>query len=253
MSNTNKYLPYVDCILNATTKREQENALSNLYKTIKPTMAMVLNKEAFGKFSISQQVIILDCAMAKILCGLLKGKYDQQYAFSTWAKRIVMNCFIDETRASKMRPRIQGEAETIEISKRNDHSGEFGLESIEVTTDAVSQTEANSRMMRSQTIQLIRQAVAKVKNENQKRAFDLRFMKQLSYAEILDEMKIESMGTLKVIIARSRIAVKSELEAMGVRLSDLVYSPISDEFQVSPRPYKLRFTPTDLVELQSAA
>lgn len=245
--NSNKYLPLVNAVLEAETEGSRQRAFSQMYQVMKPLMAAEIQKQAHMKFSPSEQEMIVASAMSKILCGLQSGKYNPSFAFSTWAKRIAVNCFIDATRKHEMEPRAQGEAVPYETQVRSEQSGEYEQLGVYKTTTTYVNSGIVAGLTLRRAAKMVRLIAKPIPNEACKVAFDLRLLQGLTYDEIALKTNVP-IGTVKARIHRGRKYVKDCLEAAGATFEGLMYFDSQDDHKVSPVTPKLRFTVNEIVE-----
>ena len=142
-----------------------------LKMTNNPHDAEDLTIEAFGK------------AFKKL------GQYTPDYAFSTWLFRIATNNGIDFIRKKKL-------SQNIVHSANNDATDSIA------TRVAEKSMNPEEELINVQKIKMMREVIHKLK-PHYKKLIELRYFKEYSYEEIVDELDLP-LGTVKAQLFRAR-------------------------------------------------
>jgi RNA polymerase sigma factor (sigma-70 family) len=124
------------------------------------------------------------------------GKFNEEYAFSTWLYKIATNNCIDYIRKRKLQ--VYSIDKPID-SKDSDIPFELPDESYEADQDIISDQRAV----------LLNQAIAKLP-EKYRKVIQLRHVEEKSYEEIADKLKLP-IGTVKAHIFRARELLYKQL------------------------------------------
>lgn len=115
--------------------------------------------------------------------------YTPNYAFSTWLFRIATNNCIDY-----MRKKVKVDS-AIKITK--EESVLNGVKQIRTTSP-----DPEEQFINDQKVDLMREVVKRLK-PNYRKLIEMRYFKEFSYAEIVDEVGLP-LGTIKAQIFRAR-------------------------------------------------
>jgi RNA polymerase sigma factor (sigma-70 family) len=124
------------------------------------------------------------------------GKFNEEYAFSTWLYKIATNNCIDYIRKRKLQ--VYSIDKPID-SKDSDIPFELPDESYEADQDIISDQRAV----------LLNQAIAKLP-EKYRKVIQLRHVEERSYEEIAEKLKLP-IGTVKAHIFRARELLYKQL------------------------------------------
>lgn len=113
-------------------------------------------------------------------------QFNPEYSFGQWIVTIARNTFIDFVR------------------KRRDDAASFDSESVLMTKVASSPTPEERIINNQQKVQI--ENYLKIMNPKYSRLIELRFIKELSYEEIAEELKMP-LGTVKTQIHRARARI----------------------------------------------
>ncbi len=173
-----------DLELVSLAKSGSERAIDQLFEIHYPYIFSLLMSKVKNKVTAEDLTIE---ALTKAFTQL--EKYDAQYAFSTWLKRIVINHHIDYVRKKKL--------ETYSME-----------DSVEQKRDAymyqadLIYASPEDLFIKKQRASFVRSFVDSMKDHHSI-LIDLRFFKELSYEEIADTMGIP-IGTVKARLHRAK-------------------------------------------------
>lgn len=192
----------------STDQDEKNKAATGLFHSFyKPVIHWFLTN--IGTTSETRDVgDLVQKTMEKMLGNIHKYKATNA-ELSTWVYKIALNTLLDHKRKGRF-------IDVISVDAINHHNsstyGEqesevFELPSGESTPDAMAGTR--------QAHDIVRAAVAALKNQKERRAIELRFFEERTYEEIAEEMEVP-MGTVKVLLFRAKESLRALLpnEAM---------------------------------------
>lgn len=130
-------------------------------------------------------------------------QYTPDYAFSTWLFAIATNHAIDYTRNTN-RDKLNTKKGRNEKPEKRQHS--------KTASEAPGPEEL---FIRSQKVEMIHEVVDKLK-PHYKRLIELRYFKEYSYEEIVNELKLP-LGTIKAQLFRARELLYNILANAGER------------------------------------
>jgi RNA polymerase sigma-70 factor, ECF subfamily len=129
------------------------------------------------------------------------GHFEGHCALRTWIYHITVNTVWNENRWWR---RHRGQERTLEVP-----DGDFGMDELEIADESQNPLR-DALSLEAQ--ELVQRALLQL-NESQRLILVLREMEDLSYEEVASIMSL-TVGTVKSRLARARLALKRELEAM---------------------------------------
>ncbi len=118
-------------------------------------------------------------------------------AFSTWVFRIALNSLIDHKRAAK-------DIDVVSVEAINAHNvrtvGEQDAELFELTSDDFTPFDMTVRVQRGK---MVRDAVARLSNDNERKVAEMRFFDECKYDEIAEQLEMP-IGTVKALLFRAK-------------------------------------------------
>lgn len=184
-------------------KKEHRAAANSIYKAFyNPLIYYFMRKIGVGAEMSDLQDLTMT-TLEKVFSKI--DKYDpNSAALSTWVYRIALNTLIDNKRSAKSIDVVSVEA----INAHNVRTmGEADAELFELSSTGRDPLEDTDR---NQTHGLVRQAIAALKNNTERRVIELRFLDEYSYEEIAETLKLP-MGTVKALIFRAKDRLKESL------------------------------------------
>jgi len=184
----------------ASKRREASNAI---YKAFYSPLIYYFMR----KIGVNAELLDLqDLAMTTLekVFSKIKQYNPDNAEFSTWVYRIALNTLIDHKRSVK-------DIDVVSVEAINYHNvknvGEADAEMFEHTSNGPTPVEV---VERSQSHSLVRQAIAGLKNESERRVVELRFLDECSYEEIAETLSMP-MGTVKALLFRAKARLQEEL------------------------------------------
>jgi RNA polymerase sigma-70 factor (ECF subfamily) len=165
-------------------KGGDDRAIDHLFKIHYPYIYGLLVSKVKNK-SIAEDLTIE--ALTKAFMQL--EKYDPQYAFSTWLKRIVINHHIDFVRKKKL--------ETYSLQNATENKEDAYL----LNSDMVAASPEDI-YIKKQRASFVKNFVESMK-EHHSVLIELRFFKELTYEEIADTLGVP-IGTVKARLHRAK-------------------------------------------------
>lgn len=133
-------------------------------------------------------------------------KYSSDYAFSTWLYRIAINNCIDFIRRKRL--------ETFSLDDTGDNNAEGDSHNALVRNIENDSLDPEEEIIREQRIKLIRNVLDRLKAKYRK-LIELRYLKELSYEEIAEEMQLP-LGTVKAQLFRAKELLYNILKSSHV-------------------------------------
>lgn len=189
----------------ASKRREAANAIYKAFYN--PLIYYFMRKIGVGADLLNLQdltMTTLEKAFSKI-----KQYNPENGAFSTWVYVIALNTLRDKKRKDK-------EVDVVSVEAINAHNiatmGEADADIFELVSDERDPSETAER---SEAHSLVRKAIAGLRNKSERKAIELRFLKEYSYKEISEAMEMP-LNTIKVVLFRAKKhlqdALSEELE-----------------------------------------
>ncbi|MAX80552.1 MAG: RNA polymerase subunit sigma-24 [Crocinitomicaceae bacterium] len=173
-----------DLELVAHAKKGSEKAIKELYYNHYGYIYALLLSRTHNKTEAKD---LAQEALTKAFTQL--DKFDPQYAFSTWLKRIVVNHYIDFLRKKRIETYSMEEALATNKDAKLLEKG------------YVSETPQDI-LEKKQRIEAVQNVVGSMK-ENHRVLIDLRFFKEFTYEEIAETLGIP-IGTVKARLHRAK-------------------------------------------------
>ena len=165
-------------------ENSDQQAFSELHKNYRDSLYYMMLKMTGNPVDADDLTIE---AFGKAFQNL--DNYTPNYAFSTWLFRIATNNCIDY-----MRKKAKVDA-SIQINREEtENKGAFQIPAPSLTPE--------EQLINDQKIGLMRHVVKRLKPQY-RRLIELRYFKEYSYAEIVDEVEMP-LGTIKAQIFRAR-------------------------------------------------
>ena len=194
----------------ATTKDQDEKnkAATGLFQSFYKPLIHWFVTNVGTTSDVSAIGDLVQTTMEKMMGNMHKYKAENAEV-STWVYKIALNTLLDHKRKGRF-------VDVISVDAINHHNSAtygdmetevFELRSPERTPDVMAGA--------GQAHDLVRAAVAALKNENERRAIELRFFEERTYEEIAYQMEMP-MGTVKALLFRAKKSLEKLLpqEAM---------------------------------------
>lgn len=179
-----------------STAREKESAFNKLYSNNQRQLLVYFLKNVKESETAEDlQMVTFEKAHANI------NSYDNTYAFSTWLYKIALNCLIDHSRKAKFE-QLSIEALSGKSSEDND-----GMQ-FQIKSDTLNPEE---EMQRDERIAEVHDAIDSIDNKLIRELMEHRFISDLSFEQIAEEMGVENNSTLRVNILRGKEILKKQL------------------------------------------
>lgn len=179
-----------------STSRQKERAFNELYTRHNQQVKFYLLNR-LKKVDIAENLLII--TFQKIHENI--ASYNNNYAFSTWLYKIANNTFIDYTRKVNIEA-ISLDALNKKTSKDNDVMY-FQIKSNDENPEEI--------VVKSELVLEIQNAINSLESENIKDLMICRYIKELSYKEIAEELGLVNNSTMRTSIRRGKNALKKKL------------------------------------------
>lgn len=194
ISNLSERAQY-DYLLVQQALKGSQSAFEDLFLRYKDTVYFMLVR-MIGNQSDAEDLTFE--AFAKAFRKI--DKYSSKYAFSTWLFKIASNNCIDFIRKKK--------GIIISVDLLNE---ETNLPIINLISDSLNPEQA---IIREQKNEMMRKQVSRLK-ERYRRLIELRYFREYSYDEIVQEMNIP-LGTVKAQLFRAKYLLFEKLRSTDV-------------------------------------
>lgn len=170
-------------------KAGNSNAFGQLYRLHQSRVRAVVGRYVKDRDETED---LIQVVFMKAFQGL--RRFRGESAFTTWLTRIALNVGLSHLRSRRSR---QNGMETVE----------------QQMPEPVPTATPEDRVMKKERRQIVTQGIRSLP-KLQRRALWLRYMKDLSYREIVHELNVP-LGTVKIWLYRGRHQLKRELEKQG--------------------------------------
>lgn len=203
IANREQQKGWADVLCNSRSKGLRREAANGIYKAFyNPLIYYFMRKIGVGA-DINDLQDLTMTTLEKVFSKIKKYNPDNG-ALSTWVFRIALNCLIDSKRSAKSIDVMSVEAINA-LRKQVELDGD--TESFELVSKDHDPSEHADR---EQTFGVVREAIAGLRNESERRVIELRFLEEYSYEEIAEALTMP-MGTVKALIFRAKDRLKETL------------------------------------------
>lgn len=129
------------------------------------------------------------------------GKYNDQFAFSTWLYNIAKNTYIDHLRR---------ESDDTPVFSISEHEGNEDAVPFQIKSDFLNPEQ---ELLRDERVAEVRDAIDSIENEFIRELMTERFINDISFEEIAEKLGIENNSTLRVNILRGKEILKEALSS----------------------------------------
>jgi RNA polymerase sigma-70 factor (ECF subfamily) len=180
----------------SSTTREKESAFNELYSNNQRQLLVYFLKNVRESETAEDlQMVTFEKVYANI------KSYDSKYAFTTWMYKIALNCLIDHSRKAKFE-QLSIDALSSKTSSNND-----GMD-FQIKSDSLNPEDI---MQKDERISSVRDAIDSIENTLIRELMEHRFISDLSFEQIAEEMGIKNNSTLRVNILRGKEILKKQL------------------------------------------
>jgi len=194
---------WVITLRNSRNKKAKREAANAIYKEFYDHLVFYFMRKIGVGANINDLQDLAMTTLEKVFSKIKQYNPDNA-EFSTWVYRIALNTLIDHKRSVK-------DIDVVSVEAINYHNvksvGEADAEMFEHTSNGPTPVEV---VERSQSHSLVRQAIAGLKNESERRVVELRFLDECSYEEIAETLSMP-MGTVKALLFRAKARLQEEL------------------------------------------
>lgn len=203
MANREQQKVWADILCNSRNKAQRREAANGIYKAFYNPLIYYFMRKIGVSADINDLQDLTMTTLEKVFSKIKKYK-PASGALSTWVFRIALNCLIDSKRSAKSIDVVSVEAMNA-MRQQVDLNGDS--EVFELTATGHDPMESTDR---KQTHSAVREAIAGLKNESERRVIELRFLDEYSYEEIAEALTMP-MGTVKALIFRAKDRLKTVL------------------------------------------
>jgi RNA polymerase sigma factor (sigma-70 family) len=179
-----------------SSSREKEKAFNQLYSNHqRQVLVYFLKKVKDSETAEDLKMMTFEKVHKHI------KKYSPEFAFSTWLYKIARNTLIDDSRKAQFEV-LSIDALSGKTSEDND-----GMK-FQIKSDKRNPAQ---EMERDERITSVHDAIDSIDNELIKKLMKHRFVSDLSFDQIAEEMEIPNNSTLRVNISRGKGILKKKL------------------------------------------
>lgn len=181
--------------------KEKDVAFAKLHARHKDAVLF----EALKAFKMNQDIAHDIVQEIFIKAFLSIGSFNPEFAFSTWLYTITKNHIIDTKRKTKVEVL---HIENLNNSNQNDSDDSSSMKAVFQIEDKSANN--HELMVRQERADILREAIASIKNEKAKNVINNFCFLGKSHEEISKEMKLP-IGTVKALIFRAKDSIKEYL------------------------------------------
>jgi RNA polymerase sigma-70 factor, ECF subfamily len=188
-----------------SSQRDRDRAFGDLYSTHYKQVRINFLKKLRGNEEVAEDLLMI--TFQKVHESI--GKYNPQYAFSTWLYKIANNSLIDFTRKAKFEV-LSLDALSGKTSEDNDGM-DFQIDS--------GSRNPEQLIVNTEVIQEVKDAIYGMKDGKIKDLIICRYLKEMTYAEAGKELGYTVNSTLRTSVGRGMKKLEKKLEHLKVHMS----------------------------------